>query len=369
MAGARKQRDLVFIDQRGTGGSGKLSCEGALPGGQESLFGSHFPADHIDACVSRLSLAADLRRYTTDVAADDIDEVLSWLGYDAVNLFGASYGTRLALVFLRRHEDRVRSVLLNGVAPPHRGIHINGAANTDASLQWLLDDCAADRACAGAHPDLATNLDALLARFDDGPVPVEVELDDGSPRVVDYSLGDFGYAIRRMLYDESAYSIAPWIDESVETGGWSGFPRYYLARTRWIGGSFGTGLHLSVICAEDIQFVTEADIQAKTQGTRIGATLVRRYQDACSRWPTAPVPSGYREPVTANTPVLIVSGERDPVTPAVWGAETAGGFANSQHVVVPGGGHFPVSPCLELIQNTFLVLADPSALPTFCVGS
>ena len=369
MAGARQQRDLVFIDQRGTGNSGKLSCEGVLPGGQGSLFGTHFPDDHIEACVSRLSLEADLREYTTDIAADDIDEVLSWLGYDDVNLFGASYGTRLALVFLRRHEDRVRSVLLNGVAPPNRGIHINGAANTDASIQWLLDDCGSDPVCAAAYPDLETDLGTLLARFDGGPVRVDVELDDGSTRLVDYSLGDFGYAIRRMLYDDSAFSIAPWIEESIDTGGWSGFPGYYLARTRWVGGSFGTGLHLSVICSEDIQFVPEAEVQAKTAGTRFGATLVRRYQDACSRWPTAPVPSSYRQAVVAGTPALIISGERDPVTPAAWGDEAAASLANSKHVVVPGGGHFPVSACIELIQNTFFVVGDPNAVSTSCVGS
>lgn len=367
LAGARQQRDLVFIDQRGTGESGRLSCDGGLPGGQATLFGTHFPDAHIASCRATLAAVADLRQYTTAIAADDISEVLAWLGYDQVNLFGASYGTRLALVFLRRHEERVRSILLNGVAPPHRGIHLNGATNTDAALDWLISDCESNPACSGAYPTFRADLAALLARFDSGTVPIDVELSDGTTATVDYSRGDFGYAIRRMLYDESAYSIAPWARESVQTGGWSGFPSYYLDRTRWVSGSFGTGMHLSVICSEDIQFVTEPDIAARTAGTRLGSSLIDRYRNACAHWPAGTVPAQYRDVVRSGKPALIVSGERDPVTPALWGDETAQGLTNSRHLVVPGAGHFPVSPCIELIQNTFLLLGDPGAVATECV--
>ncbi len=368
LAGARRQRDLVFVDQRGTGNSNRLSCEGGLPGGEASLFGTHFPNDHVESCGARLAGNADLRFYTTDLAVDDVAEALSGFGYDQVNLFGASYGTRMALVFLRRHESRVRSILLNGVAPPQRGIHIEGASNVDASLEWLFSDCETDPSCASAYPTFRADFGRLVSRFDNGPVSIEAELSDGSMATVEFSKGDFGVAIRRMLYDESAYSIAPWVEESLQTGGWAGFPAYYVARTRWVGSDFGTGMHLSVICSEDVAFVTEAEIQSATSGTLLGESLIRRYKDACSKWPMGSIPSNYREIVLSDKPAFIISGERDPVTPALWGTETAQGLSNSRHLVLPDSGHFPVGACLEGIQSTFLTQGDPAAVPITCAA-
>lgn len=367
LADARQQRDIVFIDQRGTGNSNKLSCQGDLLGDEASLFGSHFPDDLVTRCAGRLATAADLRLYTTELAVDDIAEALAGLGYDEVNLFGASYGTRMALSFLRRHESRVRSVLLNGVAPPQRGIHLNGAANTDAALEWLFADCESDGVCSAQHPTFRADFATLVSRFDAGPVTTDVELSDGSTASVPYSLGDFGYAVRRMLYDDAADLIAPWVEEALQTGEWAGFPGYYLARTQWVGGSFATGMHLSVLCSEDIQFATETDIQNRTAGTLLGETLIRRYQGACDQWPTGSVSSAYRTPVVSSVPTMIISGERDPVTPAIWGTETASSLSNSLHLIVDDGGHFPTSTCLDFIQNTFLSVGDPQAVPIDCL--
>lgn len=368
LAGTRQGRDLVFIDQRGTGNSNVLSCA-SLPSGEMSLFGTLFPDDHVDACASKLAAIADLERYSTNVAVDDIAEALTWLGYDQVNLFGASYGTRVALVFLRRHEERVRSVLLNGVAPPHRNIHLHDARNADAALEWLFNDCAEDPTCSSTYPAFRVDFAALVARLDDGPVSVVAPLSDGSTATVDFSRGDFGYAIRGMLYGTLADSIAPWVRESLATGDWAGFPGYYVARSRWVASSFATGMHLSVLCTEDIPFTTEADIQALTSGTLLGESLIRRYQSACDRWPRGSVPTGYREVVNSDKPTLIISGERDPVTPPVWGEETAQGLSRSLHLVVPDAGHVPLDACIQLIQNTFLVLGNPAAVPTNCIGS
>ena len=368
LAGVQQRRDLVFIDQRGTGGSGRLACNTPLPGGEVSLFGALFPDDHIRACANRLGADADLRLYSTPIAVDDIDEVLEWLGYEKVNLFGTSYGTRVALVFLRRHPERVRTTIVNGVAPPHVNIHLYDAPNVDRSLEWLFDDCEQDAPCAARFPDLRANLDTLVARFDQGPAKVSALLSDGTTANVSFSRGDFGYAVRGMLYGDLAGSIAPWIAEAIESGGWSEFPNYYVQRSRWVASLFATGMHLSVFCAEDIPFMTDADIAERSEGTLLDESLIRRYERACEHWPRGNIPAGYHDLVTSELPVLIISGERDPVTPVVWGEEIQATLPNSLHVVVPDAGHVPLTPCVLGIQNQFIESGSVADLATGCAG-
>ena len=368
LADVRRRRDLVFVDQRGTGGSGRLACNMPLPGGEGSLFGALFPDDHIRACANRLGADADLRLYSTPIAVDDIDEVLGWLGYDKVNLFGTSYGSRVALVLLRRHPERVRTTIVNGVAPPHVNIHLYDAPNVDRSLEWLFGDCEQDAACTAQYPDLRAHLDTLVARFDQGPLEVAAQLSDGTTATVSFSRGDFGYAVRGMLYGTLAERIAPWIAEAVETGGWAEFPDYYVRRSRWVASLFATGMHLSVFCAEDIPFMTDADVAERTQGTLLGESLIRRYERACEHWPRGDIPAGFHELVTSELPVLIVSGERDPVTPVVWGEEIQAALPNSLHVVVPDAGHVPLTPCVLGLQRRFIESGSVAGLDASCVG-
>ncbi len=367
LAEVRQRRDLVFVDQRGTGASGRLACNTPLPGGEASLFGTLFPADHIAACATRLGTDANLKLYTTPIGVDDIDEVLEWLGYDQVNLFGTSYGTRVALVYLRRHPERVRTTIVNGVAPPNVNIHLFDAFNVDRSLAWLFSDCEQDARCAAQHPNLRTQFDTLLARFDQGPVTVNATLSDGSTVSVPFSRGDFGYALRGMLYGALADQIAAWVSESIETGGWAGFPDYYTQRARWVASPFATGMHLSVFCAEDIPFMTDADIAETSQGTVLGESLIRRYAQACALWPQGDIPGDYHEAVTSDKPVLIISGERDPATPVTWGDDIQATLPTSLHLVVPDAGHVPLTPCLTTLKQRFLDTASVADLDASCV--
>ena len=364
LSAVRQRRDLVFVDQRGTGGSGRLACDTPLPGGETSLF----PDDHIAACAVRLGEDADLRLYATSIGVDDIDEVLGWLGYDKINLFGTSYGTRVALVFLRRHPERVRTTIVNGVAPPHVNVHLFDAPNVDRSLEWLLGDCEQDAACAAAHPDLRARLDTLTARFNQGPVAVTTALSNGSTAQVSFSRGDFGYAIRGMLYGSLAESIGAWVDEAVETGGWSQFPSYYVQRSRWVASQFATGMHLSVFCAEDIPFMTNAEIADVTQETLLGESLIRRYERACTHWPRGPIPDDYHTLIASDLPVLIISGERDPATPVAWGAEIQATLPNSRHIVVPDAGHVPLNNCVLGLKQRFIETGSVAGLDASCVG-
>src|SRR5207244_12853121 len=115
--GYRRRRDVVLVDQRGTGKSNPLS----LPGKRtpEDYPSEMSPVDCVKSLRQTLERRADLTQYTTSIAMDDLDDVRARLGYDRINLIGSSYGTRAALVYLRQHPERVRTVTLIGVAPTY----------------------------------------------------------------------------------------------------------------------------------------------------------------------------------------------------------------------------------------------------------
>ena len=161
-AGVRARRDLVFIDQRGTGGSHPLNCNFFDPADLQSYLGYFFPLDDVRKCRQELEPKANLRLYTTPIAMDDLDEVRAALGYERVNLFGASYGTRAALVYLKRHPNHVRTITLQGVAPTNQFMPRDFPPANERALQGILAECAADEACNKAFPALREETKAVL---------------------------------------------------------------------------------------------------------------------------------------------------------------------------------------------------------------
>src|ERR1044072_2830562 len=175
MPGLRRNRDVVLVDQRGTGESNPLNC--APFGSREDMrgyFGEQFPVAKIRACRTELEKVADLKLYTTSIAMDDLDEVRAALGYDRINVYGGSYGSTTSLVYLRQHGDHVRSVPIFGTAPPAAKIPLSFARGVQDAINRMFADCAADQACKTAYPDLEAEFKKVIARFDNGPVEIEV---------------------------------------------------------------------------------------------------------------------------------------------------------------------------------------------------
>ena len=143
----REHRDLLFVDQRGTGKSHPLDCTLYNPNDLQSYLGYFFPLEDIRKCRAQLEANADLKLYTTDIAIDDMDEVRAALGYERFNLFGGSYGTRAALTYLKRYPKRVRTAILQGVSPPNSYLPSDFPQGNERALQGVLAECAADEAC------------------------------------------------------------------------------------------------------------------------------------------------------------------------------------------------------------------------------
>jgi pimeloyl-ACP methyl ester carboxylesterase len=357
----RRTRDIVFVDLRGTGMSGGLDCDVPYPRGLASRFGVLFAPDHVEACLAALSGRASLEHYTTESSVDDLEALRRWLGYSRVNLYGGSYGTRVAQVYMRRHPESVRTVVMNGVARIDRPEYVHMARNLQDALDRLVAECEAQRACDAAYPAFRPQLTALLDRFAAGPVLVTV-----NGAVVPFSRGDLGYALRGLLYGRAAE--IPYLVDRAASGDLDPLVRYYVERTDWIGArGGGAGNHLSVICPEDIDRLTDSDVETATAGTFLGDHAIRSYREACAMWPSARLAPAFFQPVESDTPTLLLSGGRDPATPPSGADSVAAHLSRSLHVVVPDGGHGVMDGCVlgmitRLIEDGSLERVDASCV-------
>lgn len=356
----RRTRDILLVDFRGTGRSGALRCDVPYPGGLESRFGTVFPVDHIADCAARLAARADLAWYRTDPSIDDLEQVRHWLGYSALNLIGGSYGSREAQVYMRRYPGSVRTAVLNGLVPVGRAGYLYTAPLLQRAIDAVLADCRADDACLAAYPAIEARLDEVIERLNHAPPIVELK---GTK--VTFGRGDFAYALRGLLYDRSA-EIPYWIDRAWR-GEWQQLAEYYLERTDWVAGEFAAGYHFSTLCAEDVSRITPQQIEAVSGGTFEGGHLIRGYRDACGLWPAAPLPDGFDQPVRSDIPTLLLSGGRDPVTPARFADEVAEGLPNSLKVVVPGAGHGVTGGCVETLELQLIESGSVAGLDPSCV--
>ena len=361
-ANLRRTRDILLVDVRGVGRSQSLDCP-AFDIPLAHRFGTVFPPEHIRMCRDALSERARLDLYTTNHSVDDLEELRQWLGYEAVNLNGTSYGTRVAQVYMRRHPDAIRTVTLNSVAPVFQHGYVYMARSLQRSLDLVVEGCVSTPDCAAAHPELRGRLDEVLARLERTPAELEVA---GVP--IAFTKGDFSYALRGLLYGRAGE--VPTLIERAWEGDFQELAEYYLERAGWVGGEGGeAGYHFSALCPEDIAPLTDEEVARLSAGTFMGDHLIAGYRDVCRAWDVAELPASFWEPVRSDLPVLIISGERDPVTPPEWGDAVSEYLPNSLHVVVPGGGHGPRNDCTDRLEQEFLERASVEGLDASCLGS
>jgi pimeloyl-ACP methyl ester carboxylesterase len=351
-ARVHERHDLVFVDQRGTGGSHALNCELYNASDPQSYLGYFFPLDDVKKCRRQLEATSDLTLYTTPIAMDDLDEVRAALGYDKINIFGGSYGTRAALVYLRQHPQHVRTLTLQGITPTNQFMPHDFPQGAERALQGVLKECAADEACHAAFPNLQAETKSLLARLLQGPVEVEVSApnssDDNDPSSamrpanlikVKLSRNLAAEAIRYMLYNPVSASRVPLIVHQAATGNFRPLAENALLYRQRLVASGSNGLYLSITCAEDLPWIKPGEGERLAANTFLGDYRLRQQREACALWPRASVPPGYSQPVRGSAAVLMLTGEWDPVTPPANGDTAARYLPNSLHIVVPHGAH------------------------------
>ena len=331
------RRDLVFVDQRGTGKSAPLQCDRSPILSLSTATNQDLIAAQLNKCKEQLQKLphGDLRFYTTTIAMQDFDAIRTQLGYKTINVIGASYGTRAILEYLRQYPQTVRRAVIDGVAPPDMILPISPSIDSQAALDAVFTDCAADGLCNKTYPNLKQAWQRLLASL-----PREAQVihpATGRKEQVLITRDVLIGLLRGPLYVPSLSSLLPSAIKAASNGQFE--PLFGAASALGsVSDAMFMGMHFSVVCAEDyplLQSATNVDV-----GRDFGEQLTQLYRQVCSQWPRGPVPEAFYKVGAASQPVLVLSGGIDPVTPPRHGATITRALGtNARHVIVPKAGH------------------------------
>jgi pimeloyl-ACP methyl ester carboxylesterase len=365
----RKSRDIVLVDQRGTGRSSPLTCAAFAFGSAaiNKLDGdqSHQAAD----CVKELSAqGVDAAQYTTSEWVKDLNEVRLGLGYKKINLWGGSYGTRVAIEYARQYSDHVRSAILDGVVPPSMQIGFDVWQTRDIALSNIIDKCKTTRACQARHPDLGAALNTIKANL--GVNGKEVVLNDprtGQSQKHHLNFDHLVSALQQLTYSPELSALIPEIIIRAADGDYG--PLYASANqvTADLAKQMNIALYYAVTCSDDVLRMAPSNTTDPT--TRIGSkALAQRTREICEAWPKGKIQNNAAQPLSSRLPTLILSGGLDPATPPSNGTEVARSLPSSRHIVARGYGHIvSAHACGPRLIAAFVDQPDFSTLPSACV--
>lgn len=366
----RRRRDVVLVDQRGTGDSNGLDCDVTWGGAAASYTGSFLPVERVRSCRRALEERADLTAYTTPVAMDDLDEIRRALGYEQIDLWGGSYGTRAALVYLRRHPDHVRSVVLAGPDLSFRYGSAPMALAAERALERLDARCREDEGCGGRHPDLTAEVDTVLERLEGEPTGVRVPSPSGDTVRLEIGRHDFAEGLRYLLYGADAAVRIPGLVDRARAGDFRRFGTILLQIRASLSGQAADGMYLSVDCSEVVPRIDSVDLARIDGASFLGGERARQRLRACAGWPRADLPPGFHEPVGGRVPTLVLAGGLDPTIPVGWTETVTRWLRNSRRVVFPNRGHElgpnSAAACMRRIVTDFLENPSPGRLDASC---
>ena len=372
----RERRDIVLIDQRGTGGSNPLQV--GLPGSDDDLQGYLEPIFDVEvfrAALPWLEQIADLTKYTTPIAMDDANEVREALGYEKINLRGGSYGSRAVLIYLRRHPRSARTAIVNGVAPVSFTNPLYHAEAAQEGLERIFRECRSDPEYKKAFPNLKGKFRAILKRLEKAPARVLVpHPSTGEPTTVLLGREAFAEALRVLMYYTGTNRQVPMLLEAAYQGDYSPFAIRGIESNSNLRRILSFGMLMCVTGSEDIPRISPSSIRTRTKDTFLGDGRVRRQMAVAEIWPRGQVPEDYGEPVSVDVPVLLWSGTHDPVTPPRWGEVAAKHLPDSLHLVVPGA-HGVSGPRIRAVERHLLergslagiepAVVEPIRMPRF----
>ena len=368
----RKTRDLVLVDLRGTGKSAALTCpELAKPGAAGVFDPDLLSLPAIRACRARLDKSADLRFYTTEIAVDDLEEVRRALGYGPINVYGTSYGTRVAQAYMRKYPQSLRAVAMKGIVPQSMAMPETHARAGEDAWKSLVARCRNDANCHRTFPTLDADFRELLARLEKTAPVLTVPAESNRPAAaVKVTRGLFAEAFRNVLYTPEGSAQAPIRISQLLAGDDHGLAATALSGRIILGAErLAAGFFLSVTCTEDIPFLSK-NADAMAAGTFGGDYRLQQQRAACKEWPRGTVSNAHRQPVSSEVPTLLISGELDPVTPPSGGDEVVRHLSRGRHVVVRNNGH-PIGNaerCIGQMIGEFLDRGAVDGLAVSCAA-
>lgn len=366
LAEIRRTRDIVLVDQRGTGRSAALGCKAFTPDDRAEF--ELDPLPKVRECLAELTArGVDPAQYTTSAWVADLEDVREAMAYPSLNVWGGSYGSRVALEYLRRHPDRVRSMVLDGVAPPEMRITLDIWTSRDAAFDALVAACRSSPSCGAAFPDPAATLAALEKDLAGGKAVTGADPRTGAKSTITLTFPQVIAALHSLLYAPELASLVPELLDLAQKGDYAPLAAAALALTADVSEQMNAALHYSVTCAEDVPRIDRAAMGAALAGRRSRA-LAESVLSVCDVWPRGRMPDDFGTPVVSDVPALVLSGALDPVTPPAYGAAVAKSLSHSRHVVAAGYGHI-VSPhaCGPRLVAAFVDRAGFDKLPAGCI--
>lgn len=361
-------RDIVLVDQRGTGGSNRLDCDfpddvdAAAPDPQELRRLSR-------ACLAQLAGRPEF--YTTSIAVRDLDAVRAALGYERIDLYGVSYGTRVVQHYVRRYRAHTGAIVLDGVLPPDATLGPDTPFDAQRALDLMFARCAAEAPCAAAFPDLARRFEALRAQLAAQP-PVKLSVPDprtGAPTAVEFGVEQLAGAVRLLNYYSLTTSILPLLLHQAANGDLAPLAGQLLMLGHSLDSQLAYGMNASVSCSEDVPGFARADRVAIAK-TWFGTGQIDGLAALCEGWPAGVVDTDLHAPLHSDVPALLLSGEADPVTPPAYGERAARAFADVKHVVMKGQGHGQLGVgCAPRVLAAFLAAGTARGLDVGCLAS
>ena len=363
-----RDHDIVLVDQRGTGRSSALACE--YPEDWQE------PADPMpalrqatQACLTKYG--DRVRFYTTSIAVRDLDSVRAALGYEQIDLYGASYGTRVAQLYMRRFPTRTHAAILDGVTYPEQIIGPETPKDGEHALQLIVARCKTSAGCAAAYPDLQQELDGLLKQFGTQRISITLaDPNDGTSRQIDFTRNILGAALRFLSYSATQASLLPVLIHQAAHGTLAPIAAQTIMSTRQVSDQLAAGMQYSVLCTEDAPYIAAVIDRAALAKTYQGADQIDAMLEVCKLWPRGPMDGDLHSPLHSDVPTLLLSGEADPVTPPADAERAARGLTVKRLLVLAGEGHGQLNiGCVPRLMAAFLNSADPEGLDATCLRS
>jgi pimeloyl-ACP methyl ester carboxylesterase len=363
----RRDRDILLVDQRGTGESSRMDC----PVDEELVEGQYsreLTIEYTNECLAELP--HDPRFFTTSVAVTDLEAVRAALAYPTLNLYGVSYGSRVAQHFARRYPDATRTLILDGVVPPQVPLGPEIATESQKAVDRVLARCAEDTDCHERFPQLRATFKRVVDALKQSPVSIDVpHPSSGRVERVLFGHSEMAVAIRLLAYNPMTIALMPLLISEAGKGNYVPLASQYQMTMIAMSDAMALGMHNAVMCSEDAPRLAPEDIDYDSlSATYMGAMQMQALEAICSVWPAGPSDAGLYTPLATDLPVLLLSGDADPITPPRYADMAAEKLLRSRHLVGKHQGHGQVSVgCMPRLVATFVATADPDAVDPECV--
>ena len=363
----RRDRDIVLVDQRGTGESSRMDCpvDEALIVGQYSA--EQTISDSND-CMAQLPF--DPRYFTTSVAVTDLEAVREALGYPSLNLYGVSYGSRVAQHYARRYPGSTRTVVLDGVVPPQLSLGPEIATESQRAVDRVLIRCEEDAACSARFPGIRDVFDRVVDALKQQPATVVIpDPNSGQPEEIQFGDVELAVAIRLLAYHPNPIALMPLLIDEAGRGNYAPLGSQYRMTILAMADMLALGMHNSIVCTEDVPFYDAASIDRDEIGaTYMGALQLESLEAICSVWPKGAIDAEFKTPLATDLPVLLLSGDADPITPPRYAELAATEFSNARHLIGELQGHGQINVgCTPRLVAEFVDTADPQGLDAGCL--